>query len=107
MCGQSVLSSTRPCSWTIYSEASYHLHNLRKTNMGIELKTLIEDTCRQFERNFSAGRTLSKPRSSVSPGKSFFHLDAAANQTRRLDQLLTSASGTFELWADVRSTTAI
>jgi hypothetical protein len=23
--------------------------------MGIELKTLIEDTCRQFERNFSAG----------------------------------------------------
>jgi hypothetical protein len=23
--------------------------------MGIELKTLIEDTCRQFERNFSTG----------------------------------------------------
>jgi ketosteroid isomerase-like protein len=23
--------------------------------MGIELKILIEDTCRQFERNFSAG----------------------------------------------------
>jgi hypothetical protein len=23
--------------------------------MGIELKTLIEDTCRQFERDFSAG----------------------------------------------------
>jgi len=23
--------------------------------MEIELKTLIEDTCRQFERNFSAG----------------------------------------------------
>jgi hypothetical protein len=43
----------------ICSEASYDLHNLRKTNMGIELKTLTEDTCRQFERNFSAEDPLS------------------------------------------------
>jgi hypothetical protein len=68
--------------------------------MGIELKTLIEDTCRQFERNFSAGRTLSKPRRSVFPGKGF--LDAAANRTRRLDQLSTTASGTSRTSRDVR-----
>jgi hypothetical protein len=33
-----------------YSEASYDLRDLRKTHMAIELKNLIDEACRRFER---------------------------------------------------------